>query len=351
MTGECKPVWHKASRLDFRGIAIRAFETINYEATQHEIETLTENMMLLENRGLGGLNRRLGEGGRKILDTVAEHNFAVMLARVRGREVRMSYEPKRELHPPADFKIEMEEITYWVQMKRFARSERENRQDTAIRSIARLSKHIKVGRFFACELTPAFSEADVPRLMEYLASVAECAQNGQRFSFCTEGSERAIVEFWSPKDARLDHLTVGFAGDLGMVEVTGVAKEQIRQSLKKATIAYTWKVGRNTINLIVVESDNAKDIDICDALFGTERQKRDGWVRGNDGLFQETEFSGKVAGVIVIKRKEPKPVCEYCMMLYVNEAHLAHLENIKRLMPFEKVIQGNMRPEQANFVC
>ncbi len=60
-----------------------------------------------------------------------------------------------------------------------------------------------------------------------------------------------------------------------------------------------------------MEADNKEDIDICDALFGTEYDefRSDGylgWNRKDDGLFRESDFSKKVAGVIAIKRKKER---------------------------------------------
>lgn len=58
---------------------------------------------------------------------------------------------------------------------------------------------------------------------------------------------------------------------------------------------------------IAVEADNKEDIDICDALFGTEYEiidrDKQSWSREGDGLFSKPDFSKKVAGVIAIKRK------------------------------------------------
>jgi hypothetical protein len=173
-----------------------------------------------------------------------------------------------------------------------------------------------------------------------------------------------------------------------MVDITGLVREQIKQSLLNAVGAFNWEVDRSNINLIVMEADNKEDIDICDALFGTEciitTKDSQSWSRKNDGLFYQPDFSKKVAGVIAMKRKpekrklsteeerlvedfarecnmkieqykeqleRKKPITDYSLVLYMNDQFGYILEDIKRLLNFEKVVYYNMRPpmEKANF--
>ncbi|HET6516537.1 MAG TPA: hypothetical protein VFG09_15395 [Thermodesulfovibrionales bacterium] len=141
-----------------------------------------------------------------------------------------------------------------------------------------------------------------------------------------------------------------------------------------------------------MEADNRYDIDICDALFGTEYEMFNsmkghlGWSRNKDGLFSETDFSRKVAGVVAIKRKlerveevsflssdeivgrlspqekeisegmspeaikkalewkRPGPIADYSLILYMNSS-LKHLvEEIENLLGFDRITYYNMRP-------
>lgn len=81
---------------------------------------------------------------------------------------------------------------------------------------------------------------------------------------------------------------------MDLVEQTGLAKEQIRQSLLNAAGAFNWDVDHKNINLIVLEADYKKDIDVCDALFGTEYgifdKRGHSWSRKNDGFFREPDL-------------------------------------------------------------
>jgi hypothetical protein len=141
-----------------------------------------------------------------------------------------------------------------------------------------------------------------------------------------------------------------------------------------------------------MEADNKEDLDICDALFGTESildtKSPLGWSRKDDGLFGELDFSKRVAGVIAIKRKrewvngneifplsadaaefadycnmtleqikealewkDPGPIADYSLILYMNNRFKHLLEDIKRLLSFDRVVYYNMRPlmGQGNF--
>jgi hypothetical protein len=112
--------------------------------------------------------------------------------------------------------------------------------------------------------------------------------------------------------------------------------------------AFDWNLDQNNMNLIAMDADKKKDIDICDAVFGTEfdffRGNRHSWSRQNDGFFHEDVFINKVAGVIAMKRKEWKPVSNYYLMLFVNDIFKDRPEALNKLLSFDKVIFYDTRP-------
>ena len=177
------------------------------------------------------------------------------------------------------------------------------------------------------------------------------------------------------------------------MEITGQTRKQIKQNLLNAVGAFTWETDQKNINLIVMESDNKEDIDICDAVFGTEHEiiGKDShlWSRKDDGLFSEPDFSKRVAGVIAIKRKrervneddifplppdtesyanylkkdcgwtdekikktlewkDPGPIAYYNRTLYINDSFKHLHEDIERLLAFDKIVYYNMRPPMGN---
>jgi len=374
---------------DYVSLARTIFAGTRYEASEEEVKKLADNMALLEKRGLGKLNKRLGDSGRKIWNTIAEHNFAIMLVSQHCSTTAISYELPGLRRPP-DFKVKIGGITYWIQMKDLSKLERDNRQDKIIQRIKREANTIKVGKFFSCTLSDGFKEDCLPELMNLIKEKAESASEGEVFIFTSTNNQKAKIKFWSPRKIALSELTLGAAGDLEVAEITGLEKEQIKQSLLNAKGAFNWEVKSQNINLIVLEADNKEDIDICDAVFGTEDELfvggKHSWCRKEDGLFSDSDFSSKVAGVIAIKRKrerfkkseisplprdaadyanylkkdcgwadekikealeeekDPGPIAGYSNILYMNSKFDFLLEDIKRLLNFDMVVYHNMRP-------
>lgn len=342
---------------DYLNIARRIFDGTRYKASDEDVKRLADNMVLLAKRGLGKLNQRLIDSRRGVWATIAEHNFAVVLVSKHYSSVPRIYEPEDMQRPP-DFKVEIGDITYWIQMKDLSKLERENRQDKIIQQIKREAREIKVGKFFSCMLSDDFKENCLPDLINFLKDRAASSGEGESFLFTSENSQKAKIDFWLPTNVNLLHLTLGIAGDLAAVELTGQTKEQIKKSLLKAAGAFNCEVDRRNINLIVMEADDKEDIDICDAFFGTEYDEFSsdgylGWNRKDDGLYRESVFLKGVAGVIAIKRKEKwHPVSDYHMILYMNDSFKYLLEDIEKLLSLDMVVYYNMRPSvgQGNFV-
>jgi len=371
-------------------IARKIFAGTRYEASEEDVKKLADNMVLLKKRGLGKLNKKLIDSGRGVWAIIGEHNFAVILLSQHGSKIPISYEPDIGTKRPPDLKVEIGDITYWIQMKDLTKLERENRQDKVIQQIKRAAKEIKVGKYFSCALSDHFKESCLPELIGFIKDKADSVVEGESLLFTGKSKQKVKIEFWSPGRIALSELTLGYAGDLEVVEITGLAKEQIKQSLLNAVGAFNWEVDQININLIVMEADNQEDIDICDALFGTENildtKSPLGWSREDDGLFSESDFSRKVAGVIAMKRKgerveeisslspeevvsrlspeekeisfgmtseaiketlkwkAPGPIADYSLILYMNNRFKYILEDIKRLLRFDKVVYYNMRP-------
>lgn len=385
---------------DYLSIARKIFEGTKYKASDEDVKRLANNMALLKKRELNDLNKRLIDARKhtKIFETIAEHNFAIILVSKHSATTPINYEPNIGLHRPPDFKVEIDDITYWIQVKDLSKLERENRQDKIIQKFKRATKEIKVGKFFSCMLSNDFKEDSIPDLINFLKDKAVSAKEGEIFLFTSKNNQKAKIEFLSPTNKDLPHLTLGIAGDMVAVELTGQTKEQIKQSLLNAAGAFNWEVDQRNINLIVIEADNKEDIDICDALFGTEFDEFSsadhlGWSRKDDGLFKEADFSEKVVGIIAIKRKleranknkifplspdaveyseylkkdcdwtdektkktlewkRPGPIADYSLILYMNTGFKHLLEDIRRLLIFDKVVFHNMRPSMGtgNFI-
>jgi hypothetical protein len=333
---------------NYQELSQKVFTNAKYPASDYEIRALAKNMKLLDKHGLDKLNKRLLESTKKVQDTLAEHNFAVKLILHRGKKIGVRYEPDEKV-PPPDFEVVIEDKTYWIQMKKLANLERENRQNKIYDKITLLAKNIQVGMFFGCELTEQFSENDIEGLIYFLKQQATNPEVGKTYFYPNVDEVKAVVDFWNPNKTKLQSLTLGIGGNIDVVEVTGLAQKQIKNSLKKASYAFKWDVSSDSINLIAMDADNHDDIDLCNAIFGTEFEKIDltgkhhTWSRKKDGFFCFPEFSKKVAGIIMLRSKLREPVSNYYSMLYINERFKDRLDELGILLDFDKVISFNIR--------
>jgi hypothetical protein len=91
-------------------------------------------------------------------------------------------------------------------MKRLSNLERENRQDKIVQQIKRGCENIGILKFFSCKLSDTFTEYDVPNFLKFLGKHAENTKEGSRISFTDNRQEKAIIEFWSPKNIKLTYL-------------------------------------------------------------------------------------------------------------------------------------------------
>ena len=329
--------------------ATEVFGKTKYPPNDLEVALLAERMALLEAAGLQGLNQRLAQANRKIFDIIAELNLAVMLVQHRGKS-RIEYEPPDYRPRPIDFRVTQNGAVIHLQMKRFGDLERDNRRSAMYERIKREAAGIDVGKFFAITMNEEFPEAHVAGLVELLRTVAPSANDGHACDFKVGDAVLASLEFWSPRSVSLAHLTLGAASDAGAVNITGLAADQIRASMRNAAGAFNLPVDSKNLNLVVAESDRHHDIDVCEACFGTEEELfsangRHSWHRLDDGVFAEAGIADRVIGLILLRRSDPaKPLSKYETQFMINERHLNWVDHVAKAIPIAKVMRYNMRP-------
>jgi len=180
---------------DFVKFATNIFEGTKYQASHTDIQKLASNMKILEDNDMSKLTRRLLEGGRKIWDTFAEHNFAVKLVSYHNQNAEISYEPDENLRRPPDFRIVKDELTYWIQMKRLSNLERENRQNKIVKKIKEGAKGIAIGMFFGCNLSEQFIEKDIPDLLDFLSANSSILKRVKNTVFRMRKTQKPLLTF------------------------------------------------------------------------------------------------------------------------------------------------------------
>ncbi len=329
-------------------LAKEIFGKTKYVPDDTDVSLLAGALAELEAAGLHSLNQRLIQANRKIFDTLSELNFAVMLVRHLG--VGIEYEPSDYGRRPIDFRVRGQDTVLHLQMKRFGDLERDARRDAIYERIKEGAKRINVGKFFGIALTEDFAEENVASFLQFLAATAPHAVNASVHDFADGGRILASVDFWSPSSTELHHLTLGVGSDAQVVNITGLAADQLRSSIRKAATAFTASVDSKNLNLVVAESDKHHDIDICEACFGTEEELfgpggKHAWHRLGDGVFAAPGIAERVAGLVVLRRSDrSKPVSDYEAFLLINEPHFKWVDEIRKVVPLAKVLRYNMRP-------
>jgi hypothetical protein len=337
----------------FMKIATALCEKTNWPASESSIEQLSSHMELLDRAGLKRLNDRLVDGGaRGFWDTLSEHKFAVELIRTHGT-LDIVYEPP-ELTAPPDFRITVGGLNFWVQIKTLAAIERENRLEAVRKKFVEGIRSIAVGRFVSMNIGKSLKVADVPLLIKELARELQSDPSLKKFTYGSGRHPKARLSLWPPNKAQLDHLTLGIFGDLDIIDETGMSKNQTKASLKKAASRFTWNTSNLILNLIAMDADRHKDIDICEAIYGTEFERYSsarhvGWGRQADGVFHDSDFSKKVAGILVLRRSSGLPLAHYSRILYLNEEHRGLLAEIESFARPDLVVHQGMRPRNSNF--
>jgi hypothetical protein len=184
---------------DYLRLSMQVFESSKYQASDFEIKNLAINMKLLDQRGLSKLNSRLLESKEKIQDTLAEHNLATKLLLRHGKKTAISYEPEEGLRRPPDFKVGLGGKTYWIQMKKLSKLERENRQRKMVNKIVDGVKNVQVGLFFGCRLFEHFHDDDISNVIDFITAHSINPIEGKEYYYAGEDKPKAIVEFWCPE--------------------------------------------------------------------------------------------------------------------------------------------------------
>ena len=339
--------WILVRAISLRRKARAVFANTKYDPNAGDIWALALNASYLEIAGLRKLNERLFAVKTNVFDTIAEHNFARMLQRRIGCCAKLEYEPADHGVRPVDFRVSDRSVTFWLQMKRFAVLERENRRDKIFAKIQIEASKIRGNKYFGVVFGESFAEAHVSPLLELLQREAAVNFPSIEQELSVNSQVVARVEFTSPKKVTLTHLTLGYGADEDAVNVTGLSTVQIRDGLRKSAGAFTYPVSDQNINLLVAEAGNQHDIDIANACFGTEycwvrSTGGEGWARQKDGVFREAFFSSHVVGLIVLRRPDKSlPISEYQAALYINEPHLTCAELIQLKLGIEELIRYN----------
>lgn len=332
----------------------RRLENLRLFFAEKEFANLESNVEFLEEKGLSDLNERLiRQAKRNFLSALTEHNFVVSLLKTNGfiQNYQIKYEPQGvDGSRRPDLYINFNHAEYRVQIKRFSLLKHQNVQNKIYSEIKREICSIKISKFINIQISASFAESDVKPFLSFVREKIDSLDNSNN-QYISNGKCKAKFSFM--KSNKISHLTIGGFGDVSAVDITGVGRDQIRESLLNAAKAFYKEIGlQGNINLIVAEMGNSSpdEIDLCEALYGTEYYKSGQLsktfltFRNNDGLFNNSDFEKKVAGVIAISKKNNKLIDVFSYVLCCNPCQKDYIELVKNLIPIDKVIDGSFLP-------
>ena len=325
----------------FISIAKDILKSTKYRSIDSEINELARRIELIESRGLHTLIARLRAGCKKIIDTIAELNFAIELINYHDKTTSIEYEPDCGHTRPIDFCIKINNLTFWVQMKKFSRIAHENFIDRYTKGINDKLKKAEIPLFYSIDFSEYFLENDIESLAKEILLKARKVTEEIEFIYPPKGEPIARVKLWRSPNSDLKHLTLGMYGDYDFINETNLQTEQIKKSLEKAASAFKNPINDTTLNLIAVDASNVENIDIYDAVFGTAEDvitpTKLYYSRAKDGFFNESH-SDLVTAIIVLREKESSLFSDFEKLLLVSKQHSNKIDIVKKLFCFDKIV-------------
>jgi hypothetical protein len=315
-----------------------------YKESEEEIQKLEQQMGLLSQFGLNNLNEILISNARgsarNLTDFIAEHNFGAELIRFDSDNPPL-YEPPGYNRPP-DFVVPKQGVRFFLQMKKLSESERDNRRKKLIERVKRSLQAIFIGKFINIALSEEFKESDIESFISFLNDSIDSIPDNVKIAYPSENEKRAVIEIFPPTNIQLQHLTVSSTRDMEWLDLTDQAEIQVRNSLAKAIGAFEWDNDEHNINLIVMEADGYDNIDISQAVFGTEIYTlfTDGSYRPNrdsDGFFYDPNYESKICGVVALRRTDRTLISRYTKTFFINDRYSHMIETVKTVVGIDEV--------------
>lgn len=331
-------------------------ENFKIKCTEDDCIRFKNNVALLEQKGLSELSKRLFSQTKRVhfLSALTEHNFTANLLKSKPliQNEQIKYEPNDTCsNRPPDLHININGNNYWIQIKRFSELKYQNIQNRIYDEIDNKFSCMSAAKFIILRISNDFNANDIDALVKFVREKSSGNNNEEEYVFIGSKKGKAKFYFREPNHLKLHHLTLETIGDANKtdmnssVNITGFAKDQIKSSLLNAAGAFIEESNKKNINVIVAESDEPSHdmFDLCESLYGTVFPKYDTashkvrCYRHHDGLFNDDSFAKKIAGVIVIRKKNHAIIDDYWQVLCSNPHNEEFSTSIAELIPIDKI--------------
>lgn len=203
-----------------------------------------------------------------------------------------------------------------------------------LKLLQKRASEIKINKFYTLSLAESVSFADIEGFINNLEESAKEDIDEEVFYYPNKDNIKIEYRFWKPNKSYFGCLTLGSTMGLNARCISSDLEEHLKGCFYKSGKSITWDTNEKAINIIAVEANGYDNIDIGEALFGTEEVvypiKR--WQKAENGLFNDSEFTNKFAFVLTLRMEERQLFGTYTNNLFVNEIFKDRINEINSLI-------------------
>jgi hypothetical protein len=311
-------------------------------ATEQEVN---DRAALLRAHGLATLNERLVTSPpERALDTVAEHNVAIMLIGLGFVDIQ--YEPS-SVAKPVEFVTRHGKNLYRLEVKRLAASERDRTHDRLIKALNEALRPEPCPVLVMLEI----GDFDRKQTNALVRHVKQALKTGGNADHHLPSTGQWSVRYYFVPSKIFTNPHVLYAADGEVRDVTGMDSSRVKNKVKKAYDKFAAMATDDVVNIVALEMDRTVHLStVSEALYGTERtrtfrdQPEPVLDRSPNGIFSQGRHS-KLHGVLVVRRKAHRLFADYEHLLLYNPSAMLLVPTVASAFGVERVLTPDEFPE------
>jgi hypothetical protein len=297
---------------------------------------------LLRTRGLDVLNTKvLASPSEGVLDVIAEHNTAAMLARREFSD--LEHEPS-SMSRPVDLVGLYRGRPYRVEVKRLAASKHDDLHSTTMQAINKALGSNKERISIQIHLGASFEAADINPLVRHIKGALRDPRMEQAYPFVADEEEKAVAWYKFYPATNATRPSVATLGDVDMRDVTGMDASRVEDKVKRAYDKFKTAPDDDAVHLVAIEVDNTIHLaHVADALYGRENVTLTPGGPAGRGRNRGGVFSGglhsRLGGLVVAHRAERfRLFCSYTFTLFENPGGALPVPDVVQALGAERTL-------------
>ncbi len=296
---------------------------------------------LLHANGLEGLNAKvLASPSGEVLDVIAEHNIAAMLARREFTDLQ--HEPPSMSRPIDLIGMYAGHRCYRIEVKRLAASEHDDLHSTVMQTLNTALESHTESIVIQMHVRDSFEAADINALVRHVKEALRQPRMEQAYTFAPDEETVAWYTFHPAVNATRPR--VATLGDVDVRDVTGVDASRVQSKVKRAYDKFKVCPDDDAVHLAALEVDNTIHLaHAAEALYGREyatftRQGYAGSGRHPGGAFSRGLHS-RLGGLVVARRAERHGLfVPYTFILFPNPGVALPVGEVVKALGVERVL-------------